>query len=382
MVEAKGFEDRKTGQKQWKGKESGHSHVEGQWRVQKGYGADVDVSGMRADNQWRVRNDKRTQEKVRLEDHEESGWFHICSQGLEGVDLFPDEKAFIVGVNKFAAAFKLFGEDVEVVILVLVSTHFHSLAWGRETDVIRCAERYKRTISMYYSHRFGTSKVMCRVRVKVENVDSEDYLKNVIGYILNNPRKHRETNNPFSYPWSSILEYFDKEGHSAVLRPRIVDIPPWQKQKVLGTSRGVPQSWSLYANGMVTFASFISSDRLESVVKTIGSLSYLVSKADLTANQGEAVRYPDNDREVRGAVARICPILFPGSVASFDESEFAPVRNTGYCLKERKKTIYAVAEDMLGKLNARQIIRLRSELSTRYGFPLKIVDRVLHSGYP
>lgn len=98
-------------------------------------------------------------------------------------------------------------------------------------------------------------------------MDSEEYLKNVIGYILNNPRKHRETNNPFSYPWSSILEYFDKEGHSAVLRPRIVDIPQWRKQKVLGTSRGVPQSWRLYANGMVTFASFISSDRLESAVK-------------------------------------------------------------------------------------------------------------------
>lgn len=238
MVEVKGLKDRKTGQEQWKGKESGHAHVEGQWREQKGYGAYFDASSKRTENQWRVRYDVRTQEKERLEDREEPGWFHICSQGLEGVDLFSDEKAFIAGVNKFAAAFKLFGEDVDVVILVLVSTHFHSLAWGRKSDVIRCAERFKRTISMYYSHRFGTSKVMCRVRVKVEKVDSEEYLKNVIGYILNNPRKHRETNNPFSYPWSSILEYFDKEGHSAVLRPRIVDIPQWRKQKVLGTEKG------------------------------------------------------------------------------------------------------------------------------------------------
>ena len=150
-------------------------------------------------------NERKTgQEPVR--EQEEAGWFHICSQGLEGVDLFPDEKAFITGVNKFAAAFKLFGEDIEVAILVLVSTHFHSLAWGRRTDVVRCAERFKKTISMYYSHRFGTSKVMSRVRVKVERVDSEEYLKNVVGYILNNPRKHHETNNPFSYPWSSILE--------------------------------------------------------------------------------------------------------------------------------------------------------------------------------
>lgn len=322
-------------------------------------------------------NERKTGQ-VRLDDQEKTGWFHICSQGLEGVDLFPDEKAFIIGVNKFAVAFKLFGEDVEVAILVLVSNHFHSLVWGRRSDVTRCAERFKRTISMYYSHRFGTSKVMCRVRVKVEKVDSEEYLKNVIGYILNNPRKHRETNNPFSYPWSSILEYFDKDGHSSVLRPRTVDIPLWQMPKILGTSRRVPRSWKLYANGMVTFTSFISSGRLESAVKTVGSLSYLVNKADLNANQGEAIRYPDNDREVRSMVARICPMLFPDSVTRFDESEFAPIRNTGYCLKERRKTICSAAEDMLGKLSTNQIMHLRNVLSTRYGFPIKIVDRVLH----
>ncbi len=382
MAAERDLGDRKTDQGQWKENEQ----VKTQADRQVGRQADRQVgrqADRRAEERCRVHETVLVNEKkLRQEGQEEPGWFHICSQGLEGVDLFPDDNAFIVGVNKFATAFKLFDEDVEVVILVLVSTHFHSLAWGRRSDVVRCAERFKKTISMYYSHRYGTSKVMCRVRVKVEKVDSEEYLKNVIGYILNNPRKHRETNNPFSYPWSSILEYFDKDGHSAVMRPRIIDIPPWRKSKALGTNRLVPDSWKLFANGMVTFASFISSDRLESAVKTIVSLSYLVNKADLNANQGEAVRYPDNDREVRSAVARICPSLFPGTIACLDESELAPVRNTGYCLKEMRKTICSMAEDMLCKLSFNQIIRLREVLSCRYGFPLKIVDRVLHSYIP
>lgn len=222
---------------------------------------------------------------------------------------------------------------------------------------------------------------MSRVWVKVGRVDSEEYLKNVVGYILNNPRKHHETNNPFSYPWSSILEYFAAEGYSSVLRPRIADILPWQKPKVIGTSRPVPQSWKLYANGMVTFGSFITTKRLESVIKTIGSLSYLVNKADLNANQGEAVRYPVNDREVRSAVARICPMMFPDTIGRLDESVLAPVRNTGYCLKEMRKSIGSAAEEMLAKLNSNQVVTLRDILSTRYGFPLKIVDRVLGSGF-
>lgn len=314
-------------------------------------------------------------------EQDEYGWFHICSQGLEGVDLFPDERAFIMGINKFAAAFKLFGEDVEVVILVLVSNHFHSLVWGRRSDVIRCVERFKRTVSMGYSRRFGTSKVMCRVRVKVEKVDSEEYLKNVIGYVLNNPRKHRETNNPFAYPWSSILEYFSSEDYSAVVRPRIVDAPAWRMQKIIGTNRPVPPSWRLYANGMLTFRSFISPARLESVVRTIGSLSYLVNKADLNANQGEAVRYSVNDKAVREAVARLCPKMFPEMAGCSTGLECVPVRNTPYCLNEMRKSACTVAEEMLARLDQNQVERLRGVLSTRLGFPSRIIDRVLPAGF-
>ncbi len=36
---------------------------------------------------------------------------------------------------------------------------------------------------------------------------------------------------------------------------------------------------------------------------------------------------------------------------------------------------------MLAKLNSNQVVTLRNILSTRYGFPLKIVDRVLGSGF-
>ena len=180
MIEAKDFSERKTGQERWGGQSLVKENAPG-----KGLGKKQEAV------------QETLPEPEEAQEDENPCWYHICSQGLEGVDLFPDENAFIVGVNKFAVAFKLFGEEVEVAILVLVSNHFHSLVWGRKSDVIRCAERYKKTISMYYSHRFGTSKVMCRVRVKVERVDSEEYLKNVIGYILNNPRKHRETNNPF-----------------------------------------------------------------------------------------------------------------------------------------------------------------------------------------
>lgn len=107
-----------------------------------------------------------------------------------------------------------------------------------------------------------------------------------------------------------------------------------------------------------------------------------MNKADLNANQGEAIRYPDNDREVRNAVARICPMLFPDTIGHLEESPVSPVRNTGYCLKEMRKTICSMAEDMLAKLDFNQVMALRNVLSGRYGFPLKIVDRVLHSKPP
>lgn len=326
--------------------------------------------------------EEKDSEKLKNDGNQEKSWFHVCSQGLEGVDLFPDEAAFIAGINKFAVAFKLFDDDVEVVILVLVSNHFHSLVYGRRKDVTRCCYRYKKIISMYYSHRFGTSKVMGGVRVKIERIDTEEYLKNVIGYILNNPRKHHETNNPFSYPWSSILEYFDTKNLSAVVQPKVIDAPQWYKAEVFGTSRPVPRSWEMQSNGMVTFRSFINPTLLEAEVKTVTSLSYLVNKADLSSSQGEVVNYRDNDLAVRNVVARICPKLFPGAVKPLVEPESAPVRNTGFCLKEREKTICWQAEEMISQLDLNQVESLRTILAGNFGFPTRIVNRVLRSKPP
>ena len=81
MVEAKDSGGRKVGQGQRKENEQAKTQAE-----------------RRAEERCRVQETVLVNEKrVRQEGKEEPGWFHICSQGLEGVDLFPDDNAFIVG---------------------------------------------------------------------------------------------------------------------------------------------------------------------------------------------------------------------------------------------------------------------------------------------
>ena len=105
MAAERDLGDRKTDQGQWKENEQ----VKTQADRQVGRQADRQV-GRQADRQVGRQADRRAEErgrghetvlvnekKLRQEGQEEPGWFHICSQGLEGVDLFPDDNAFIVG---------------------------------------------------------------------------------------------------------------------------------------------------------------------------------------------------------------------------------------------------------------------------------------------
>mgnify|MGYP006939750889 CR=1 FL=1 len=97
MAAERDLGDRKTDQGQWKENEQ----VKTQADRQVGRQADRQVgrqADRRAEERCRVHETVLVNEKkLRQEGQEEPGWFHICSQGLEGVDLFPDDNAFIVG---------------------------------------------------------------------------------------------------------------------------------------------------------------------------------------------------------------------------------------------------------------------------------------------
>lgn len=300
--------------------------------------------------------------------------FHLCSLGLKTTDLFKDPKDCIAGINKFAVAFKLFGEDVEVLVIVIVSTHFHAYVYGTEQAVKKSADRFARIYSMHYSNRYGVSKVLKGISIKMCRCDSLDYRKNIIGYTLNNPRKHHETQNPFLWPWSSVSIYFDERGLSLQNSPRILPkVQQWQMRQLLGTHQAVPETWQFYENGMVTFQSFVNPKLLENEVGSMNSLSFLINKSTISESEGEAGALT-NDKQTRELALRISPGLFSG--LSMDMCDPAADDSTRFLLSKRRKVEKAAFEKLLEQLTLDQMRELIATLRHRYGVALPVIRRL------
>jgi REP element-mobilizing transposase RayT len=59
--------------------------------------------------------------------------------------------------------------------------------------------------SKYYNNRYSRHGSLFERAFKRKQIDSEEYLKQVILYIHNNPVIHGFCNSPIEYPWSSYL---------------------------------------------------------------------------------------------------------------------------------------------------------------------------------
>lgn len=211
--------------------------------------------------------------------------YHICTKGFPDRILFKDKTDFIQGVNRTALAFNGL---CKLAAVCLMSNHVHYIAEGNETNAEKAIVRFKKAYSMWFSSRYGDSKIFRRWPHALLKCSDVDYMKEAICYVYKNPAGHSETNNPYYYPWSSINthfhdqtfdqvgKYIDFKGHPA----EISGLKQWQKKEILRTKDEVPESWHFTSDGMVTFDSFVDKTIAEKLFRTERSFNYFIQKRD------------------------------------------------------------------------------------------------------
>ena len=113
------------------------------------------------------------------------GYYHVSSHGLEKNDIFKKREDFIAGMNDIAICVQ--GFDVTILCFCLMSNHFHFVLYGTMPECRRFSEEYKRRCAMRMKLTGGEVQGMRSVKVHIAYVDSQEYLENVIAYVLRNP---------------------------------------------------------------------------------------------------------------------------------------------------------------------------------------------------
>lgn len=139
----------------------------------------------------------------------ESGYYHIILKGINGQNLFEDQK----DRDKFILILKKYKDELKYKIIAycLMDNHVHLLLMdtNRQLDIIM--KKIAGSYAYYFNWKYERTGHLFQDRFKSEPVDDDAYFLTVIRYIHQNPYKAgiAKVDN---YPWSSYSNYTQHQG--------------------------------------------------------------------------------------------------------------------------------------------------------------------------
>ena len=214
-------------------------------------------------------------------------YYHVSSHGLERNDIFKSKEDFIAGMNDIAIC--ILGFDVQILCFCLMSNHFHFLLYGEVTECRRFSEEYTRRCAIRMRSTAGEVRGLKDVGIQLDEVDSMEYLENVLAYILRNPLAAGILVMPHHYPWSSASIYFAGDYKSG--SKKLNEMSVRQRNRILKSRISMPDSYMINEDGMILPSCYVDADAVEKIFRHPSRLMMLLAKR------------VENDVEIRLGIA-------------------------------------------------------------------------------
>jgi hypothetical protein len=231
----------------------------------------------------------------------ETGYFHICTDGNAVPWIFQDDEDFIAGVNRIAICKLITG--VTVVCFILMDNHLHILLYG---TVLKCKafiNNYKRLTGIWISRKYCISEYLKHLPSEIIPITSEESLLNTIAYIDRNSIVAGYRYMPREYPWGTARYIFQdpscREMGSSV---SLSDLTVRARRSLLKSRVTVPTDWDVDSRGMILPKYFVDISRLERIFKSPSRYSYFLAKkleGEIEMSMENSKKTFLNDKELR-----------------------------------------------------------------------------------
>ena len=199
-------------------------------------------------------------------------YYHIYTKGLEDDVIFRAEEDYIVGMNYVPVV--LYSKDILMLAFVLMSNHFHFVAYSGEHVAYEFINLYKTLISRYMFEKYGVRELLRKVSVGVSVIaDDKDALMDKIAYALNNPIAAGINCFATGYEWGSGRCYFAGMNYSDTSVP-LKSYSIRAQRKLLHSHIKLPQNYLVTSRGYVDPISYVDWPSVERLFHTALSLQY------------------------------------------------------------------------------------------------------------
>lgn len=204
----------------------------------------------------------------RLEDVVTSGnCYHVCTDGQESPLLMRDHEDYQMARTFLAiAAWKV---GLELIVYSIMSNHVHALVLSPDRkSVEKFIHLFKRLLSTHLRNKYGIPKALHGIQDSISLIDSIQYLRNCIAYILRNALCAKVVTRIEDYPWSSYSCYFRRKSQSG---RHISALGARATRALLKTREDLSQSpFYIDENGNILDSSFVRYDIVERAFQNSG----------------------------------------------------------------------------------------------------------------
>ena len=206
---------------------------------------------------------------------EDTGYFHVCTDGRAVSWMFQDNQDFIAGVNRIAICYLKTG--AMVISYVLMDNHVHFVLYGTMPECKAFITLYKRLTGKWMLIKYGLSDYLKHLPTDILRINSEEQLLNTLAYIDRNPLIAGYGKLPGEYPWGSA-KYFFKERTGVESTKSVTEFSKRKLRLMLGTHTDIPTDWKIDDTGMIHPLSFLKINKLESYFRSPIRYSYFLAK--------------------------------------------------------------------------------------------------------
>ena len=256
--------------------------------------------------------------------------WHFSTDGNAVDVIFYDEEDFINGMNRIYITVQ--GYQVVILAFCLMDTHVHFVLYGVYEECNRFMHDYVKRTSRYISIRHGDKKKLDHVPIDYQVVDTDDYLKTLICYVIKNAPVAGIPFQALDYPWSSGSLYFRAPGIWSspawlTQADKMEHTGEWGSHKKRNTlkTRTIPEQDARMIGRLVFPGEYVAYEIVEQIYKTCKSFHYFfcrTKEADVDARGGTISHLSIPMQEMRQHKNEVCQALFgTGNIKKLDTAQ-------------------------------------------------------------
>ncbi len=239
--------------------------------------------------------------------------YHIYTNGTAKGLWFLDEEDFKSGMNSIPSC--ALAADVRIYCFCLMNNHVHFILGGEQENCIRFIREYKRQRSRQLAERYDGQHSLIGADIGIKAVDTEDYFKTLVAYVLRNPIEAKMNIMPSDYRWSSGNLYFSDRAFKQGNFGKLGELSLAKQRRLFRTRMTLPENFLVCNDGIIFPGSYVDYQFVEKIFVSTKQMLYFLSKTnsmEAELDSGILAKAHYTDMELLASLECLCSEKYSG----------------------------------------------------------------------